>query len=513
MESSKTKNMILSSLPTKEDRPDSSLALRCRSLSSIRMGCFALGVAAVVNHSQHAMVEAFHSSKVLSNPLAYDNKICSNKYLERNGSALFISSPLDSGNRDTNDGFTSSNRNDQDRFIRIRKGEGDHGRTFELQTCVRRFSRREPDGSITNVDLHAQVHFGDQKYFQFYNSEKFESQYDNVLYELIISDDLAVTDENGNRRVLEELMPSISDSQIAMQYDLGCQLDIIKYNKPGWLCADVSKEYLQYKEEGIPSDTVGSVGFEMLGAIVRPATPAGDGLKTKLFSNLFLAGDLISSVLRLSLWLVPLPELSVILLDWSTLSPRPGGLSPVTFSVIESISRGDFKSARKLVFSQMIVSGQANEGSDSVLIGERNEVAVKTLEGITENKSESIDRVSKQVAMLYGGLHCRNLERKLKLLGFTKSSSDWRTAWKVKTSSDANNFTGSALLIPMYFFVSGADWYDAIVQAAIDVDSMNGMGAVAGLAFYFARHVILYFGLARFVLEWDGTLFGEDSNA
>ena len=431
-------------------------------------------------------------------------------------SALFVSSPIDPdsavvtrGNRQRV--LDDNKKKDQDRFIRIQKkdtfGTGKND-SFDLQTCVRRYSRRNSNGSVTFVDLHAQVHFGEKEYFDYYNSEEFSSKYNYVLYELIVSDELASFDEYGNRQVFTELMPSLQDAQVASQYDLSCQLDVIKYDKPCWYCADVSKEFIQSKNSNGESVEIGaSIPFEIFEALVKPTTPAGKGLKTQLFSNLFLAGDFISSILRLSLWLVPLPELSVILFDWSSLAPRPGGLSPVTFSVLESISRGDFKTARKLVFSQMIVSGQANEGSTTFIVGERNNMALGTLDHLfMQNRPV---QPTTRVALLYGALHCRDLQRKLKERGFSCVHSDWRSAWNVSFPIKFNTMSGAALLIPLYLLISGIDWYDTIIDVATCADSMDEIGAAAGVAFYFARHLMLYFGLARFVLEWDGSLFSD----
>jgi len=418
----------------------------------------------------------------------------------------------------------STNSKD-DRYLRIRRAANSN--KVELQTCIQRFTRREPDGTFSTVDLHAQVHFGDPEYFEYFNGEKTgfaRKEYDEVLYELIVSDSLMEVDAlSGRRRVATALMPSLADAQTALQYGLACQLDVIDYTQPSWYCADVPKEDITYGKNGgmlFRGDGDGhgdgkgqevrqqNTVLEMMEAFVKPTTPAKDGLKTQLFSNLFLAGDSISSMLRLLLWLVPVPELSVILLDWSSLAPRPGGLSPVAFSVIESIARGDFAAARKLVFSQLVVSGQANEDSSSVVVGLRNDVAIKTLTDSIED-----DERSKRFALMYGALHCRDLHKKLKQNGFAPSGTEWRTAWTVDIPVTETALTGTAIAIPLYFGISGLDWYGTIVDAANDADALNGYGAVAVVAFYLFRHVALYYSLARFVLEWDGSMFNYPGEA
>lgn len=482
----------------------------------------------IPRHQLHqAVLAALHLSWFASTASAFvvpqNTDVCSFSRLHRNGStstSLDVAQSFDGDNDGFNNIISPQNTlcstNKDGRYLRIRRGANTN--KVELQTCIQRFTRRDPDGTVSTVDLHAQVHFGDSEYFEYFNGEQTafaHKKYDEVLYELIVSDSLMEKDFSGKRRVATALMPSLADAQTALQYGLECQLDVIDYTQPGWYCADVPKEDISYGKSG---DMVfrGEHGFqkqqssvrqqntvfEMMEAFVKPATPARGGLKTQLFSNLFLAGDSISSMLRFLLWLVPVPELSVILLDWSSLAPRPGGLSPIAFSVIETVARGDFAAARKLVFSQMVVSGQVNEDSSSVVVGRRNNVALQTL-------TDSIhgDSKSKKYALMYGALHCRDLHQKLKKIGFAPSRTEWRTAWSVDIPATETALTGTAIAIPLYFGISGLDWYSTIVDAANDADGLNGFGAVAVVAFYLFRHVALYYSLARFVLEWDGSMF------
>jgi len=466
--------------------------------------------------------------------------------------ADYASGYYDSSSSVTSSSLSSSSvtNREANRFTRICSLPRQNA--YELQTKVRRYRRVEEDGSVTTVDLHAMVHYGDASYFEYYNSmsngndddegkEEKEEGYDYVLYELIVSDEL-VEGTGVDRSLVVDVAPSLDASQMALQFGLSCQLDVVNYatnsrnvvdgsDRPcEWICADVSKEYLEYRENsgrGKAFDRDGStVPLEILEALVKPVTPSknNDGLQTKLFSNLFLAGDFISSLLRLVLWVVPVPELSVLLLDWSSLSPRPGGLSPVATQVIECIARGDFGTAKKLVFTQMIVSGQAvdyvndhnSESSSSFIVGERNNLALNVLNGVVKKDTTQKKTVGKdtRIALLFGAMHCRDLQRKIYRMGFTKITStnrpEWRTAWRVSLPmKNFHSVAGTAVLIPLYFAVGGLDWYSTIVDAARDADSMNGLGASTGVALYLARHVILYFSLARFVLEWDNSLFNS----
>jgi hypothetical protein len=232
------------------------------------------------------------------------------------------------------------------------------------------------------ADLHAQVHFADLSYCGYCNDpQQFRHCYDRVHYELIVSDELLLKDALGRRRITHprSLMPSLSDQKTAIYYDLTCQIDVVDYSQPNWICNDYSREESRHLQQKSRQLSMPVPGVEVLQALVRPSTPAQDGLKTKLFSNLFLPVKGFTSRMRTLLWIVPVPELLILLLGWSSLSPRPWGISSVAAKVLESLIQGDLSTARKLVFSQMIVSGQANVGSASLLIGTRNQHAMEVL--------------------------------------------------------------------------------------------------------------------------------------
>jgi hypothetical protein len=98
---------------------------------------------------------------------------------------------------------------------------------FDLQTAVTLFQRITPQGETQQVDLHAQLHFGDKDYFEYYSSGEFEERYDGVLYELVIDDSMLKQDVNGNRYLSQDgtgIMASPTDQQTASQYGLTCQV-------------------------------------------------------------------------------------------------------------------------------------------------------------------------------------------------------------------------------------------------------------------------------------------------
>ena len=69
------------------------------------------------------------------------------------------------------------------KFLRIRprRSRNNKRRIFELQTAVATMTKKLDDGTEIKVDLHAQLHFGEKGYFQFYNDAQFDDEYDNVF--------------------------------------------------------------------------------------------------------------------------------------------------------------------------------------------------------------------------------------------------------------------------------------------------------------------------------------------
>mmetsp|Transcript_21358 Transcript_21358/g.31695 ORF Transcript_21358/g.31695 Transcript_21358/m.31695 type:complete len:602 (-) Transcript_21358:220-2025(-) len=469
-------------------------------------------------------------------------------------------------------------KNEIPRYIRIqpRTYRGNR-RKFELQTAVTTFEKRIQNSENQNmetvtVDLHAQVHFGDPSYFNMYNDDAiFSSKYDRVHYELVVDESMLQSVEGGSttnadsgkkrRRLLpmedgrNPIMPSQRDSQTAAQYGLSCQVDTINYGKNDkWIHADFTREEFaretaKPRNNNVNADSTSNIftlastataaatslpGAEVFAALFRPATPSTpvtSRVTRRLFSNLFLPGDSFASAMRALLWTaVPCPEVSVLLLDWSSLLPRPGGgLSAVAVPVLECLLTGNLMEARRLVFSQMIVSGQsAEENSDraeNVIVGRRNARALDVL-----TRSIEQDGCRKN-ALLYGGMHCRDLHRRLRDLGFVPKQTVWRTAWSVDVPSFGTGsnerggvmspaFAASSSLaaiaaglvaVPLYLAIGGLDW----IATVRDVTASIGEGQVSDgmleVILYLVRHVALYLGLAKFVVEWDGVdFFGDD---
>ncbi len=234
-----------------------------------------------------------------------------------------------------------------------KRGEG-------TTTCT--FRKYDDDGGpakTTTVDLHAQIHFGDASYFGYFNDDAaFSSRYDRILYELVVEEKFLARSETAPslRRLipmdgssLNPIAPTRSDRSTASQYGLQCQVDGIRYCKEGWVHADLTREeFLGLLERGerqkeqsqlfnnggeggerplwaLASTAATYPGSELVTSLLRPLTAtsnsASAALTRRLFTHLFLPGDALSGWIRAALWLgVPSPELSIMLVDWSSLS-------------------------------------------------------------------------------------------------------------------------------------------------------------------------------------------------
>lgn len=534
----------------------------------------------------------------------------------------------------SSDGELSLNRSSSP-YIRIKKT----GRHYQIQTAVTTFQRKKScdessTSATTTVDLHAQIHFGDISYYQYFNDyHSFGSQYDNVLYELIVEDEFlapysssssSITNsasstsqlkkmtpllpsQGGTKEVLNPITPTPADRNTASRYGLQCQVDGIQYCQEGWIHADLTREeFLQWIHPQQPGEASNShtsakqplwalastsasfPGSEFFMALSRPPTTASATLTRRLFTHLFLPGDALSGWIRAALWLgVPTPELSIMLIDWSSLSyigqqsrhrrPRrvdDGGgdyskregsevntnniapISPIAAPVLLSLLTGNWGTARRLVFGQVLVGGQSNSDTskNGVLIDKRNERAMdvmreclslslpKAATATTLNKSNK----EKRIALLYGAGHCRDLHRRLvQEEGLTPIRTEWRTAFRATAprwgdllptddrsinllskdiasslppSISVSAFESVAVgfvVLPLYLLVGGLDWISTMGELGNAFEGRAYLDGVADVLLYLVRHVALYIGISKFVVDWggnDGTIFLDDDD-
>jgi hypothetical protein len=67
--------------------------------------------------------------------------------------------------------------------------------------------------------------------------------------------------------------------------------------------------------------------------------------------------------------------------------------------------------------------------------------------------------------------------------------------------------------LTIYFVVGGIDWIATLDDVAQSVSDADAVEAAVDALLYLARHVLLYVGLSKFVLDWDaGSFRDENSN-
>jgi hypothetical protein len=319
----------------------------------------------------------------------------------------------------------------------------------------------------------------------------------------------------------------------------------LDYTNHKWIHADLSRQEfarLADKDHGTKLDGVSrplwqitfpessSTAAEAVAAlIIGPPTLAYSNryLKRRLFTNLFLPGESLAFALRTILWwTVPAPELSIILLDWSSLlqgGSNPSALSQVALPILKSLIKAEISQMKRLLFGQVLVSskngiqrldalpGSSSKDSEasawSLLITTRNDHALKVLQR-TLDKSKI-----QSVALLYGSSHCPDLHQKLVSMGFRSTKTSWRTAWSVLGSNDHNgDERAGATILPalvaflVFYLVIGAlDWVGMLSDASRALENADYFDAAAETSLYLVRHVLLYLGLSKFLVDWTGT--------
>lgn len=252
-----------------------------------------------------------------------------------------------------------------------------YGNTWHMQTAVTSFQQGNK-----SVELHAQLHFGDSSYFDFYNSNDFDQKFDYVHYELLVDDEL-LKYKQGVWRLEQPIMASASDQNVARSYGWECQASLIDYTNPKWIHADLTRqEFLKAADKDTSGSSTplwklagpesSSTAAEAVSALlVGPPTLSYSTqfLKRRLFTNLFIPGESFAKSLRALLWMtVPAPELSIILLDWSSLlkgGSNPNALSKVALPILSSLVKLDVAQVRRFLFGQVLVSSTGSKNNQS----------------------------------------------------------------------------------------------------------------------------------------------------
>lgn len=459
---------------------------------------------------------------------------------------------------------TISANNGSVSYLRWKKGDDDDDKIWRMQTAVQTFQRGNQ-----KVELHAQLHYGDKAYFEFWNSnnEDFHNRVDQILFELLVDDDLLEYyhhDHNGGnygflRFVKAPITASPNDRALADQYGWATQACVLDYTQPKMIHADLSRQefvsLVEQEQQQVDHTTrrqrpsggscqspplwklasgpqSSSAAAEAVSALlVGPPSlifsadasssnsSSSSPLRRRLFTNLFLPGSSLAFALRAILWTtVPSPELSIILLDWSSLiepgtGTNPNALSKVALPILSSLVKFDFAQMRRFVFGQVLMSSNRpmatssssinnnSNGAWSLLVTKRNDHALKVLQEVL---GEGSSDCAQSVALLYGSSHCPDLHQKLRNIGFQPTQKSWRTAWSVDESDNDRETLLPALaaLLVLYLGIGALDWVGflgGVSESFVESKYLEG-AADAGL--YLLRHVLFYLGLSKFLIEW-----------
>jgi hypothetical protein len=433
---------------------------------------------------------------------------------------------------------------------------------WEMQTAVTTFQRNHIEtGSLQQIELHAQLHFGQDSYFNVYNSQAFNEAHNAVLFELLLDEQVLDTETMESGHVRRHLVPGSSvgasraDQVVAKQYGWSCQVDCIDYSQPNWIHADLTRqEFLQRLDTRQSAATdkplwqaAGGASFLIPAAATEFATALFTGppllqetsSSRRLFTNLFLPGSSLASSLRAVLWMtVPAPEVSVLLLDWASLLMNRGvtGISKVSLWIVQSLVTGRFDKVRQLVFGQVVLvanqsaaaQGKVPSQDWSLLVTERNNHALQVLDETLADDQNSSDCF--RLALLYGCSHCPDLHSRLVHRGFVPVCTEYRTAWSVpfafsngvgsrmgttdtKGGQEVTTMQIASILValPIYFTLGGLDWIGTLQNIVGDAET-NSVTAAVDTLLYLFRHVLLYVGLSKFFLDWDGGLRKNESD-
>lgn len=250
------------------------------------------------------------------------------------------------------------------------------GMGARLETAIARC--RDAKGTV--VDLVGAVHIADKAYYDTLN-QRFKT-YDAVLYELVGP---PMAERLKSKQPIERgaALSLIGRLQAMMRdsLELEGQLESVDYAAPNFVHADMSVESMQEAQQE----------------------------KGESFLGLWLAA--VQAQLKQKQG------------DAEAAAKQPG-----LAKILEILCRQDGATALKRMigreFDQVegLVAGVESDGGGTVLIGERNRVALEEL-------ARQIAVGKKQIAIFYGAAHLDDMAQRLESQGFQIQSKEWLTAW------------------------------------------------------------------------------------
>jgi hypothetical protein len=284
-----------------------------------------------------------------------------------------------------------------------------------LQTKITRFVSVKPGAPVSSVDLYSVVHVADKSYYEELNKELAES-YDAVYFELMTGRDNLAKDA---RTKLMTLVRPIAPTARAITQSkaLGAMPQINELDLDnGWIADLTMEEIAELDSQG---DAQGLAPSSLKSGNSAPTFAASAGRK----------------LLRICLFLLPCPELHVLLLDAAESSFQMYLLPVYTFALL----RGDVLTARRLKFSQTI-QATTNRLANTQLI---DPVTAARNQRVLESILTGFDTCRfTNVAVVYGAWHCDNLGRLLEnQLGLEYHSARWKTAMEAEPALTASSWS------------------------------------------------------------------------
>jgi hypothetical protein len=225
-----------------------------------------------------------------------------------------------------------------------------------------------------------------------------------------------------------------------------------------------------------------------------------------------------------------MPEVNLLAFDTGAL--RRGALAREGLvAALGSLGRGDWRAAKRVLLAQELCSGQADDGRGDALIGARNAHCVAELAKYLGSRGRGLEeggslagkpRKPRKVAVLFGGLHCRDLEARLgDRFGAKRrrGAPQWRSAWAIEAGHDQRGGAPQApsagtnyglpplvaAVVPLYFLVGALDWL-TLLRTLVEGGVGGGapwLQVALEAALYVGRHAVLLLGLSKFAVEWD----------
>ena len=144
------------------------------------------------------------------------------------------------------------------------------------------------------------------------------------------------------------------------------------------------------------------------------------------------------------------------------------------------------------------------------MIQRRNEHALQVVRNSLRHQQQEMQ--STTTSLVYGAMHCPDLKARLVQDGFVPTRTTWRTAWSVQVpnfgTTTTNPSSSSAIgvglvLVPLYLVIGGWDWIATWQDLELSLAASNYFDAGLAEMLYLVRHVAIYIGLAKFVVDWE----------